>query len=92
MLQGARLVIATETEQDRAWAESKIKQRNRQPTPLRQDFMRADFFEFRPRFKLMISGMHRPALKSVDAAIRRQFHLVPFTVKIPRRGAHQRLR
>jgi putative DNA primase/helicase len=45
--------------------------------------MRADFFEFTPAFKLVIAGNHKPGLRTVDEAIRRRFHLVPFTVTIP---------
>ena len=46
-------------------------------------FMRQDFFEFVPQFKLVIAGNHKPGLRSVDEAIRRRLHLIPFTVKIP---------
>ena len=46
-------------------------------------FMRQDFFEFTPQFKLVIAGNHKPGLRSVDEAIRRRFHLIPFTVTIP---------
>ena len=46
--------------------------------------MRQDFFEFVPQFKLFISGNHKPGLRSVDEAIRRRFHLIPFTVTIPK--------
>jgi hypothetical protein len=46
-------------------------------------FMRQDFFEYVPQFKLSITGNHRPGLRSVDEAIRRRFHLVPFKVTIP---------
>ena len=46
-------------------------------------FMRQDFFDFTPQFKLVIAGNHKPGLRSVDEAIRRRFHLVPFTVTIP---------
>jgi putative DNA primase/helicase len=45
--------------------------------------MRQDFFEYTPQFKLLIAGNHKPGLRSVDEAIRRRFHLIPFTVKIP---------
>ena len=46
-------------------------------------FMRQDFFEYRPTFKLFIAGNHKPILRSVDEAIRRRFHLIPFAVTIP---------
>jgi P4 family phage/plasmid primase-like protien len=45
--------------------------------------MRQDFFNFRPQFTLIIVGNHKPSLRTVDDAIRRRFHLVPFTVSIP---------
>ncbi|MEE3502644.1 phage/plasmid primase, P4 family [Acidiphilium acidophilum] len=38
---------------------------------------------YQPQFKLIIAGNHKPSLKNVDEAIRRRFHLVPFTVTIP---------
>jgi putative DNA primase/helicase len=46
-------------------------------------FMRQDFFEYVPQFKLMIAGNHEPGLRAVDEAIRRRFNLIPFTVTIP---------
>jgi putative DNA primase/helicase len=45
--------------------------------------MRQDFFTYTPKFKLMIAGNHEPSLRSVNEAVRRRFHLVPFTVTIP---------
>jgi len=81
-LRGARLVIAVETEEGRRWAESKIKALTGGDR-IAARFMRQDFFEFMPTFKLMIAGNHKPGLRSVDEAIRRRFHLVPFVVTIP---------
>jgi putative DNA primase/helicase len=81
-LRGARLVTAVETEEGRRWAESKIKSLTG-GDPISARFMRQDFFEFTPAFKLVIAGNHRPGLRSVDEAIRRRFQLVPFTVTIP---------
>jgi putative DNA primase/helicase len=46
-------------------------------------FMRQDYFEFTPQFKLWIVGNHKPGLRSVNEAIRRRFNLVPFNVVIP---------
>jgi len=81
-LRGARLVSATETEEGRKWAESRIKQLTGGDV-IAARFMRQDFFEFLPVFKLFIAGNHKPSLRSVDEAIRRRFHLVPFAVTIP---------
>jgi putative DNA primase/helicase len=81
-LHGARLVTATETEEGRQWAESKIKVLTG-GDKIAARFMRQDFFEFTPQFKLIIAGNHKPGLRSVDEAIRRRLHLIPFTVTIP---------
>jgi putative DNA primase/helicase len=81
-LRGARLVTAVETEEGRRWAESKIKALTGGDR-IAARFMRQDFFEFTPQFKLLIAGNHKPGLRSVDEAIRRRFNLAPFTVTIP---------
>jgi len=81
-LRGARLVTATETEEGRRWAESRIKQLTGGDV-VSARFIRQDFFEYRPAFKLVIAGNHKPSLRSVDEAIRRRFHLIPFAVTIP---------
>jgi putative DNA primase/helicase len=82
MLRGARLVTATETEEGRRWAESRIKTLTGGDR-IAARFMRQDFFEYTPQFKLMISGNHKPGLRSDDEAIRRRLNLVPFDVTIP---------
>jgi putative DNA primase/helicase len=80
MLRGARLVTASETEEGRAWAESRIKQMTG-GDPISARLMRQDFFTFQPQLKLTIVGNHKPVLRSVDEAARRRFNLVPFTRK-----------
>lgn len=82
MLRGARVVTAQETEEGRRWAESRIKSLTG-GDPITARFMRQDNFTFTPQFKLIIAGNHKPGLRAVDAAIRRRFHLIPFTVTIP---------
>ena len=81
-LRGARLVTASETEEGRPWAEAKIKALTGGDS-IAARFMRQDFFEFTPIFKLLIAGNHMPSLRSVDEAIRRRLHLIPFSVTIP---------
>jgi P4 family phage/plasmid primase-like protien len=81
-LRGARLVTAIETEDGRRWAESKAKALTG-GDKIAARFMRQDFFEFAPQFKLLIAGNHRPGLRSVDEAIRRRLHLIPFNITIP---------
>jgi putative DNA primase/helicase len=81
-LRGARLVVSTETEEGRRWAESKIKMLTGGDRTAAR-FMRQDFFEYVPQFKLWIVGNHKPGLRSVNEAIRRRFLLIPFNVVIP---------
>jgi len=81
-LRGARLVTSIETEQGKRWAESKITALTG-GDPISARFMRQDFFEFTPQFKLMIAGNHKPAIRNVDEAMRRRLHLIPFTITIP---------
>lgn len=80
MLRGARMVTASETEEGRQWAESRIKQMTGGDR-ITARFMRQDFFTFLPTFKLLIIGNHKPGLRNVDDAARRRFNLVPFTNK-----------
>jgi putative DNA primase/helicase len=81
-LRGARMVTSIETEEGRRWAESKIKALTGGDT-ISARFMRQDFFDYTPQFKLVIAGNHKPSLRTVDEAMRRRFNLVPFTVTIP---------
>jgi putative DNA primase/helicase len=81
-LRGARLVTSIETEEGRNWAENKIKALTG-GDKIAARFMRQDFFDYKPEFKLVIAGNHKPKLRSVDEAIKRRFNLIPFTVTIP---------
>lgn len=76
-LEGARFVVASETEEGRSWSESRIKQLTG-GDKVAARFMRQDFFEFTPRFKLLIVGNYQPALRNVDEAMRRRLHIVPW--------------
>ena len=81
-LRGARLVSSIEVEKGKRWAEAKIKSLTG-GDKISARFMRQDFFEYRPQFKLLIAGNHKPAIRDVDEAMRRRLHLVPFIVTIP---------
>jgi putative DNA primase/helicase len=81
-LRGARLVTAAETEEGRRWAEARIKEMTG-GDKITARFMRQDFFSYTPAFKLLFSGNHMPALRTVNKAITRRFNRIPFAVTIP---------
>jgi putative DNA primase/helicase len=81
-LRGARLVTAAETEEGRRWAEARIKEMTG-GDKITARFMRQDFFNYTPTFKLLFSGNHMPALRTVNKAITRRFNRIPFAVTVP---------
>jgi putative DNA primase/helicase len=81
-LRGTHLVVVSELEKGARWAEAKIKTLTG-GDKIRARFMRQDFFEFAVTFKIMISGNHKPSLSAVNEAVRRRFHLIPFSVTVP---------
>jgi putative DNA primase/helicase len=92
MLNRARMVTASETEEGRAWAEARIKQMTG-GDPITARFMRQDNFTFKPEFKLTIIGNHKPQLRNVDDAARRRFNIIPFDrqPKVPDRELEGKL-
>jgi putative DNA primase/helicase len=77
MLRGARLVTASETEAGKSWAEARVKQLTG-GDPITARFMHRDHFTFKPTFKLLVIGNHKPALRNVDNANRRRMNIVEF--------------
>ena len=89
-LRSVRLTVAQETPKGRTWDEAKIKNMTGGDVVTAR-YMRADFFDFTPNFKVMIAGNYKPSLRDVDEAIRRRFLLIPFNVQIPRRERDPKL-
>jgi putative DNA primase/helicase len=81
-LRGARLVIASEVEEGRRWNESRIKTLTG-GDPVSARFMRQDFFEYVPQYKIIVPGNHKPTFRNINPAIQRRVNLVPFLVTIP---------
>ena len=81
-LKGARFVSASETEEGRRLAESRIKDLTGQDT-ITARFMKAEWFDFAPTHKLWLSTNHKPEIRGTDAAIWRRIRLVPWAVTIP---------
>lgn len=81
-LVGARLVIANETEDGARLAESQIKAMTGQDI-LTARVLQGNPFEFKPKFKLFISGNHKPVIRGEDDGIWRRIKVIPFTHQIP---------
>jgi putative DNA primase/helicase len=79
-LRGARLVVCDETDREKKLAEQRIKMMTGKRIKAR--YMRQDFFEYTPRFKVWISGNHKPEIRGGDDGIWRRLKLVPFTAKL----------
>ncbi|MBF0184359.1 MAG: hypothetical protein HQM06_08215 [Magnetococcales bacterium] len=82
MLAGARLAVASETQEGARLDESKLKEITGGDT-ITARFLHKEFFEFVPQFKLWIVGNHKPIIQGVDLGIWRRIRLVPFSVTIP---------
>jgi putative DNA primase/helicase len=90
-LKGARFVSASETEEGRRLAESRIKDLTGQDT-ITARFMKAEWFDFAPTHKLWLSTNHKPEIRGTDAAIWRRIRLVPWAVTIPPAEQDKKLR
>jgi putative DNA primase/helicase len=89
-LRGARLVTASETEEGRAWALSRIKELTG-ADPITANFMRQDHFTYVPQFKLLFSGNAKPTLRGFNEAERRRFNMIPFSITVPKEKRDPRL-
>ena len=81
-LRGARFVYASETEDGKRLAESAIKDLTGGDT-VSARFMRGEWFDFKPTFKLWVATNHKPVVRGTDSAIWDRIRLIPFTVTIP---------
>jgi putative DNA primase/helicase len=79
---GARLVVATETDEGARWNESRIKALTGRDK-ISARFMRGDLFDFQPTAKILIAGNHKPQLRSVGEEMKRRIHLIDFPDSIP---------
>jgi P4 family phage/plasmid primase-like protien len=82
-LRGARFVVISETPDGMVLNESRSKAltgRNR----ISARFMRQEWFNFVPEFKLFLETNHRPQIKGTDSAIWNRVKLIPFEHVIPK--------
>jgi putative DNA primase/helicase len=76
-LAGARLVTAVETQEGRAWDTQRIKSITGGDR-ISARFMRQDFFDYMPTYKIVVVGNHEPEIKGADEAMMRRLHVIPF--------------
>ncbi|TYL92730.1 hypothetical protein FXB40_23860 [Bradyrhizobium rifense] len=81
-LDGARMVTAIEANFNRHLDEAKIKAMTG-GDKITARFMRQDFFEFTPKFKLWLVANDPPRVRGTDKALWRRIRVVPFNVEIP---------
>ncbi|MEX3713623.1 phage/plasmid primase, P4 family [Cytobacillus horneckiae] len=81
-LDGARFVSAVESEEGQQLAESLVKQITG-GEKMSARFLRQEYFEFTPEFKVFFTTNHKPIIKNNDEGIWRRVKLIPFTVTIP---------
>lgn len=82
-LNDARFVSAVESEDGQRLSESLIKQLTG-GEPITARFLRKEFFEFLPQFKIFFTTNHKPIVKGNDEGIWRRIKLIPFSVTIPK--------
>ena len=80
-LVGARFVSAIETNRDRSLDEALVKQMTGGDTVTAR-FLFAEFFDFKPAFKLWLAANHQPRVRGTDHAIWRRIKCAPFDVVI----------
>lgn len=80
-LQGLRLVVASEVNQDAKFDEAKMKELTGGDT-ITARYMRQSFFSFEPTHHLWLMGNHQPQVKAGGDSFWRRLRLVPFLHKV----------
>jgi putative DNA primase/helicase len=88
-LRGARFVATTETEEHSKFNESEVKLLTGGDM-ITARFLNKEFFEFRPEFKLWISGNHKP-VPGDGHGIWRRLILIPFDVVVKEKNIDRNL-
>jgi P4 family phage/plasmid primase-like protien len=79
-LAGIRMVVSSELANNQ-FDEEKIKDLTG-CEPISARFMRAEWFEFTPAFKIWLYGNNKPRIRGTDYGIWRRIRLIPFAVKL----------
>ncbi|EEM44069.1 phage/plasmid primase, P4 family [Bacillus cereus] len=89
-LAGARFVSAVESEEGQQLSEALVKQITG-GEPISARFLRQEFFEFTPAFKVFFTTNHKPIIKGMDEGIWRRVRMIPFIVTIPKDKVDRKL-
>lgn len=89
-LTGVRYVSTTETGSGKRFAEAMLKQYTGGDT-ISARFLHAEFFTFKPQFKIFLASNHKPVIRGQDVAIWERIYLIPFTAYIPPEERDKRL-
>jgi putative DNA primase/helicase len=89
-LVGARFVSAIESEDGEQLSEAFVKQITG-GEPVLARFLRQEYFEFIPEFKVFFTTNHKPVIKGVDEGIWRRIRLVPFNLRLPKEKRDKKL-
>lgn len=81
-LKGVRFAFASEGDEGRRLAEATVKDLTGGDT-LTARKLYADWFTFRPEFKIFLGTNHKPVIRGSDPAIWDRIRLIPFNVRIP---------
>ncbi len=81
-LTGVRFTTCAETNEGDRLDESKIKAITGGDT-ISSRFMRGEWFDFAPQFKLWFGTNHKPVIRGTDNAIWDRITLIPFDVRVP---------
>jgi P4 family phage/plasmid primase-like protien len=79
-LVNVRFVTASETEEGKRLAEALVKKITGDE-PISARFMRGEWFNFKPEFKLWLATNHKPIIRGADDAIWDRIRLIPFNVR-----------
>ncbi|OQZ96931.1 DNA primase family protein [Mycolicibacter algericus] len=89
-LNGARLVVCSEVNQESRFDEAKIKSLTG-GDKITGRFMRQDFFDFTPSHTLFLAGNHQPQVSAGGKSFWRRLRLIPFRHEVPAEQRNENL-
>lgn len=89
-LEGLRFVASTEVARGRSWNVGRVKEVTG-GSVITARYMRQDYFDFLPQFKLAIASNDPPNLKGRDSGLRARLDILPFEHTVPEETQNKRL-